>query len=117
MTGTSFSVPRALSRHQKHIAGTRSGQGGGSLDTPCNVCHDPHGVQPNGGIGGIHSGVRLINFDLDVVQPNSSGLLYHESTGDFEGACYLSCHGKNHNPCSYTSTGASCGGGGGGGGQ
>ncbi|MEN8130705.1 MAG: cytochrome c3 family protein [Pseudomonadota bacterium] len=100
----------SFSRHQKHISGIRSG-GGGSLDTPCNVCHDPHGVLPNGGIGGTHSGTQLINFDMDVVQTNSSGLLYHESTGDFAGACYLSCHGKNHNPCSYTSTGASCGGG------
>ncbi len=95
-------------RHQKHISGMGKN---GPLNTPCNVCHDPHGVRPDG--NGNHSGVRLLNFDKDVVQPNTSGLLYHESTGDFQGACYLSCHGKNHNPCTYTSTGASCGGGGG----
>lgn len=105
---TSILGNESFSRHQKHIAGVSKS---GTLDTPCNVCHDPHGVQPNGGIGGTHSGVRLLNFDLDVVQPNTSDLLYHESTGDFAGACYLSCHGKNHNPCTYTSTGASCGGG------
>ena len=86
-------------KHEKHI----------SKNVPCNVCHDPHGVLPNGGIGGLHSGTHLINFDIDVVQPNSSGLLYHEDTGDLTGNCYLSCHNKNHNPCSYTN----CSGGGG----
>ena len=106
----------SFSRHQKHISGMASGPGGSNLNTPCNVCHDPHGVLSSGGIYGPHSGEKLINFDLDVVAPNSSGLLYYESTGIYEGACYLSCHGKNHNPCTYTSTGASCGGGPGGGG-
>jgi predicted CXXCH cytochrome family protein len=99
----------SFTRHQKHIAGVRSGSGGGALNTPCNVCHDPHGVLPNGGIYGPNSGAKLINFDLNVVTPNTSGLLYYDSTGVYEGACYLSCHGKNHNPCSYTSTGATCG--------
>lgn len=99
----------SFSRHMKHIAGVSSGAGGGSLNTPCNVCHDPHGVLPHGGIYGPHSGEKLINFDLDVVQPNREGLLYYDSTGVYQGACYLSCHGKNHNPCTYSSTGASCG--------
>ncbi len=95
---------QSFSKHRRHISGMGGGGGGGSLNTPCNVCHDPHGVRPSG----LHSGTKLINFDLDVVQPNSDGLLYYQSTGTFEGSCYLSCHGKNHNPCTY-------GGGGGGG--
>jgi predicted CXXCH cytochrome family protein len=106
----------SFSRHERHIAGVGSGPGAGNLNTPCNVCHDPHGVLPSGGIYGPHSGEKLINFDLNVVETNSAGLLYYESTGVYAGACYLSCHGKNHNPCTYTSTGASCGSGGGGGG-
>jgi predicted CXXCH cytochrome family protein len=91
-------------KHQKHIA---SG-------APCNACHDPHGVLPNGGILGNHSGTHLINFDIDdIVSPNSDGELFFEDTGELSGNCYLSCHNKNHNPCNYTN----CGGGGGGGGN
>jgi predicted CXXCH cytochrome family protein len=109
---------QSFSKHDLHISGRGMGGGGmGGLSTPCNVCHDPHGVRATG----RHSGTKLINFDLDVVQPNSDGLLYYESTGSFEGSCYLSCHGKNHNPCSYGGSGGGgmgggCMGGGGGGG-
>ena len=101
-------------RHSFHIngGGGMGGMGGmNNLRTPCNVCHDPHGSQQP----------KLINFDRNVVSPNSSGRLEHysNSSGAGSGGCYLSCHGRNHNPCTYTSGGsASCGmmGGGGGGG-
>ncbi|HHC73111.1 MAG TPA: hypothetical protein ENK54_09465 [Thiotrichales bacterium] len=102
---------QSFSRHSFHIGGGRMRK----LNTPCNVCHDPHGVQTYG--GRPERSEKLINFDTSVVQPNSSGLLYYESRGTFAGACYLSCHGKNHNPCTYgTGGGMGCGGGGGGGG-
>lgn len=76
--------------HNKHISGER---------TPCNVCHDPHGVSATQGNSTNNS--KLINFDTTVVTPNSSKLLRFESLGTFRGRCYLSCHGVNHNPLSY----------------
>lgn len=102
-------------RHSFHIngGGGMGGMGGMSnLNTPCNVCHDPHGSQQP----------KLINFDRDVVSPSSSGELRHfsNSSGAGSGGCYLTCHGRNHNPCNYDSASgtANCGmmGGGGGGG-
>jgi len=96
----------SFSRHSLHILGGRPVYG---LSTPCNVCHDPHGVSVTQGNSINNS--KLINFDISVVSPNSSGILRFESTGTFAGQCYLSCHGRNHNPESYP------GGGGGGGGR
>lgn len=91
---------QSFPRHNFHITG-QGGMGGmgGSLSTPCNVCHDPHG-----------SGfARLINFDTSVVSASSSGRLEYNSRGTFAGECYLSCHGKNHNPCTYGSGGGGMG--------
>jgi len=103
---------QSFPRHNFHITG-QGGMGGGGmgggLSTPCNVCHDPH----------ASDFARLINFDTSVVSPSSSGILQFNSTGTFAGQCYLSCHGKNHNPCTYGGGGAGgcmMGGGGGGGG-
>lgn len=64
-------------------------------NTACTTCHDPHGVttQP-----------RLINFrtgGANPVTPSSGGRLEFNSTGVNKGNCYLSCHGKDHNPESY----------------
>ena len=92
-------------RHNFHITGAGAmGMGGGGgaapLSTPCNVCHDPHASNFE----------KLINFDTSVVSQSSSNRLEYNSTGTFAGECYLSCHGMNHNPCTY-------GGGGGGGGM
>lgn len=84
---------QSFTRHSLHILG--KGMGGGGmfqLSTPCNVCHDPHGVTNN---------VKLINFDTSVVSRNSVGLLKYESLGTYAGRCYLSCHGKDHNPKTY----------------
>ncbi|MEZ5072911.1 MAG: cytochrome c3 family protein [Bacteroidales bacterium] len=63
-------------------------------NTPCNVCHDPHGISHTQGGSSDHS--HLINFDLDVVRPANNGLFRYESTGVFSGRCYLNCHGQNH---------------------
>ena len=69
-------------------------------DTPCSVCHDPHGVDTTGANPDEHR--ALINFDLSVVQPDpNTGLLRYERTGQFRGRCYLRCHGENHSPESY----------------
>ena len=104
-----------FSRHNFHItgAGGMGGMGGGgmggNLSTPCNVCHDPHASNFE----------KLINFDINVVGRSNSGRREFNSTGTNAGECYLSCHGQNHDPCTYGpgGMGGTCGmmGGGGGG--
>jgi predicted CXXCH cytochrome family protein len=69
--------------HDKHIRGE---------NTPCSVCHDPHG-SPNY--------TALLNFDTTVVFPNMDGQLRFETIGG-QGYCYMQCHGANHGPKQYT---------------
>lgn len=69
-------------KHETHVRGA---------DTPCSVCHDPHG-SPNY--------VGLINFDTNVVFPNMNGELKFETIGD-RGYCYMQCHGNEHSPKEY----------------
>jgi predicted CXXCH cytochrome family protein len=76
--------------HREHVIGQ---------DTPCNACHDPHGISSNQGT--TVNNTHLINFDLGIVQPNSNGQLMFVDQGNEAGACYLRCHGENHNPKSY----------------
>ncbi len=65
---------------------------------PCAACHDAHGSRQN---------AHLINFmtlDINgqtVVAPSSTGQLQYASTGPNQGTCYLTCHGRDHNPLSY----------------
>jgi predicted CXXCH cytochrome family protein len=88
---------QSFSLHSRHINGAGAGAGGQSLNTPCSVCHDPHGVNDLG----QHSGERLINFDVDVVQPNNDGELFFQSRGLHAGTCSLRCHGRQHRDCGY----------------
>ena len=76
--------------HKKHID---------DENTSCTVCHDPHGISSSQGNATENS--HLINFDLDIVRPSSSGQLRFEDRGSRRGACYLTCHNKNHNPLTY----------------
>lgn len=80
----------SFSYHMKHIVEFR---------TPCNVCHDPHGVSSTQGNATNNS--KLINFDTSVVKATSGGVLKYVSTGPNRGQCYLVCHGKSHNPYNY----------------
>ena len=80
----------SFGEHDKHVRGD---------DAPCSACHDPHGVSATQGNSINNS--HLINFDLNIVSPNSSGLLMFEDLDTFRGQCYLSCHGKDHDPGSY----------------
>lgn len=75
--------------HNKHIVGER---------TPCNVCHDPHGISSTQ--GNSTNNARLINFDTSIVGL-SSGARRWERVGTTGGRCYLTCHGANHNGWSY----------------
>ena len=69
------------------------------------MCHDPHGVRSEG----EHSGERLINFDIEVVAPNSEGKIFFQSDGLLAGTCSLACHGKNHLDCDYDAAGGASG--------
>jgi len=89
--------------HNRHVS-VGGGMGGGmggmhSVNAPCSACHDPHGISSTQGNSVNNS--HLINFDTNIVSPNSSGSLYFEDRGTFRGACYLRCHGRNHNPETY----------------
>ncbi len=72
-----------FSKHKKHIQREQ---------TACTTCHDPHGSTTNS---------HLINFNTDYVFPNQDGLLEWVDYGNNSGACYLLCHGEDHNPEDY----------------
>lgn len=87
---TSILGDNSFKEHQKHIVDEK---------TSCNVCHDAHGVSNTQGNSFNNS--NLINFQSTVVTNSSSGILKFEDQGLYKGRCYLTCHGKNHNPLSY----------------
>ena len=81
--------PNTFKEHRKHVVGE---------DTPCSVCHDPHGISGTQGNGINNS--NLINFRTDVVFP-FNGRLEFIDNGNFRGECYLTCHGEDHKPEIY----------------
>jgi predicted CXXCH cytochrome family protein len=69
----------------------------------CATCHDPHGVP-----SGTTSNGSLINFDRNIVAPNSLGvgpnwmdLTPAPGSTTFHGSCNLRCHGQDHNNIRY----------------
>jgi hypothetical protein len=74
--------------HEMHIV---------EIKASCSTCHNPHGSVTNR---------ALITFGEET---STSGVLPSPSTGRLEfvsdmpgsGACYLSCHGKDHAPAAY----------------
>lgn len=78
--------------HRKHIV---------EENTPCNICHDPHGISSEQGT--FSNNTHLINFDISVVQPSQGamGRLEFIDDGEYSGRCYLYCHQRNHNPREY----------------
>lgn len=73
--------------HRKHISGER---------TSCDLCHNPHGATASR---------ALIRFNeptaMTGVTPSSSGRLEFVSDSPGSGACYLTCHGQDHDPKGY----------------
>ena len=65
------------------------------IDSPCNACHDPHGISSSQGNSTNNS--HLINFDLNIVTAGSGSIRFVD-TGTFSGYCMLRCHGKGHGP-------------------
>jgi len=81
---------QSFKEHKKHIVDKK---------TPCSACHDPHGISSTQ--GNFLNNSHLINFDVTIVRPDDQGRLRFEDQGTFKGRCYLTCHGKNHNPKGY----------------
>lgn len=76
--------------HQRHVTTDQA---------PCAACHDAHGSRQN---------THLVDFMLRdltgkvVVSPSATlGLIQYTPLGAGHGQCYLSCHGKNHEPLAY----------------
>lgn len=87
---TSILGNNSFSRHSRHII---------DFKAPCNVCHDSHGISSTQGNSINNS--NLINFQNSVVTASSSGIRRYDDEGQYKGKCYLTCHGKNHNPMYY----------------
>ncbi len=75
-------VDRSFGKHRVHVVDQRAA---------CSTCHDPHASQSP----------MLVNFDLSIVAPNSSGVLQFTRTSPGHGTCSLRCHGTEHNNLSY----------------
>lgn len=72
--------------------------------TPCSACHDAHGIPSSQGTFSGNS--HLINFASSIVLPDRvTGKLEYRDAGGFTGQCFLSCHGVDHSPKSYPTTG------------
>ncbi len=76
--------------HSLHIQGRLAGQDG----TSCFSCHDAHGSSQY---------QHLIRFNDNVVSPTKDNKLKYDAKGYSarHGACYLNCHGVEHNPKEY----------------
>ena len=80
---SSILADQSFKFHRKHIVDAKSS---------CTTCHDSHGSTKNS---------HLINFNTMYVTKSSNGRLEFIDNGTYRGTCYLSCHGKDHNPLSY----------------
>ncbi len=64
------------------------------VGTSCRTCHNPHGSTQY---------AHLIDFSSFSISPSrESGALNFRDLGERSGECFLSCHGKDHNPGSYS---------------
>ena len=71
---------------------------GPNVNASCAICHDAHGSREYKGL------INFMRFDKlgnPVVAPSSSGRLEFVDLGSGRGSCYLTCHGKNHDPAEY----------------
>ena len=57
----------------------------------CSVCHTAHGM---GSLSASITGERMVNFDLNVVAPNTTSPISYNHTTN---TCVLACHGYYHN--------------------
>jgi len=77
------SILRDISfKHSEHVQ---------SEGSACSTCHDPHAAP----------WPALVNFDLSIVGPNSTGQLSYINSGPGHGTCNLMCHVHDHVNASY----------------
>ncbi|MCK5308938.1 MAG: hypothetical protein KAJ73_10025, partial [Zetaproteobacteria bacterium] len=81
--------------HSSHVG---TGPMGGG-DIPCSACHDPHGISATQ--GNALNNTHLINFDVNIVSPNTALELEFVDLGTYTGSCSLSCHGVDHDNRTY----------------
>jgi predicted CXXCH cytochrome family protein len=84
---TSILSDNTFGEHKKHIVDEM---------TPCNACHDPHGISNSQGTTTNNS--HLINFDINIISSSGSGTIKFVDTGTNSGYCMLKCHTKGHGP-------------------
>lgn len=86
---TSLQNNQSFQNHSDHMA-----------VTSCATCHDPHGVPSGNAVNNSF----LINFDLNVVAPNSSGQLVYQYTNGAPNpdSCQLKCHNADHTTSGVT---------------
>ena len=77
----------AFPLHQEHVVEDR---------TPCSYCHNPHGATVGRALIFFNEPTSLTN-----VNPSGSGRLEFVSMAPGEGACFLTCHGRDHDPLGY----------------
>lgn len=78
----------AFTGHERHI---------GPLGASCATCHNPHGSRRNRAL--IRFGEEA--FVAGVSPSLSTGRLEFVSDAPGSGACYLTCHGRDHAPEAY----------------
>lgn len=75
---------RSFFYHSRHIS---------VVGVSCRTCHNPHGSQRF---------THLIDLNSSPsIRPSGSGNLDFVDFGNKSGQCYLTCHGKDHNPATY----------------
>jgi hypothetical protein len=82
---TSILDDESFSYHHEHIV---------EQNTPCNACHDPHGISSSQGT--TTNNTHLINFDTDIVRTSGMAVIRFVDTGNHHGYCQLRCHGRGH---------------------
>ncbi len=84
----SLTDARALAWHARHVS---------QVGAACATCHNPHGSTRNRAL--VRFGEEA--FVAGVSPSLKTGRLEFVSEGPGSGACYLTCHGRDHAPEAY----------------